>query len=111
MKVQVVWLNSSQANLNKDQRQQKRNPNNWGREREREGEREGEREAQMHIHAHTTCKSDGTPSGTSILVDKYFTYQKERSNKKGALSLSVPLCASECLSVSLCVDLSVCVCV
>lgn len=101
MKVQMVWLNNSQANLSKDQRQQKRNPNNWGRERE----------AHMHIHAHTNCKSDGTPSGTSILVDKYFTYQKERSNKKGALSLSVPLCASECLSVSLCVDLSVCVCV
>jgi hypothetical protein len=66
----------------------------------------------MNIHAHTNCKSDGTPSSTNILVAKYFTYQKERSNKlpnSFSPRPSLFLCLSVCLSMSLCVDLSVCV--
>ncbi len=77
-----------------------------------EREREREREAHMNIHAHTNCKSDGTPSSTNILVEKYFTYQKERSNKlpnSFSPRPSLFLCLSVCLSMSLCVDLSVCV--
>lgn len=58
----------------------------------------------MHIHAHTNCKSDGTPSSTSILVENYFTYQKDRSNKlpnSSSPGPSLSLCLSVCLSVSL----------
>jgi hypothetical protein len=107
MKVQMVWLNNSQASLIRINENRKETPTIGG-----EREREREREAHMNIHAHTNCKSDGTPSSTSILVEKYFTYQKERSNKlpnSFSPRPSLFLCLSVCLSMSLCVDLSVCV--